>query len=182
MNYYEFTKVAELVARHADTGVRKGQCYWNTLDKLRPDLTPQLRGGLLDPFYDDGRLPEFLAEVQRIWGTPKVKLHPIFVTLNLLPVQRDYKLEAKHLYALTQLVERYGDAVGRITVFRGIGDTIHEGKDTCQVSIRATNYSGDEKADCLTMQSELQKALLVHLAAAPLLPSINTRDHSKPDA
>lgn len=34
-------------------GIRKGQAWFNRLYELRPDLADSIRGGPLDPFYDD---------------------------------------------------------------------------------------------------------------------------------
>lgn len=40
---------------------RMGQAYFNTLHDLHPEIADDFRGGRLDPFYDDTRMPDFLA-------------------------------------------------------------------------------------------------------------------------
>lgn len=46
---------------------RAGQCYFNTLWEHRPDLSEPIRGTALDPFYDDGKVPDFLVAVGERW-------------------------------------------------------------------------------------------------------------------
>jgi hypothetical protein len=36
---------------------RRGQLFFNRLSRYRPDLSSQIRGTDLDPFYDDNNLP-----------------------------------------------------------------------------------------------------------------------------
>ncbi len=40
--------------------LRRGQCYYNALYTLRPDLANEICGTKLDPFYVDERIPAFL--------------------------------------------------------------------------------------------------------------------------
>ncbi len=40
---------------------RKGQTYFNVLAEVRPNIAEMIRGGRLDPYYDDLIVPEFLA-------------------------------------------------------------------------------------------------------------------------
>lgn len=47
---------------------RRGQAYFNVLHDVRPDLARQVRGTIKDPFYDDRRVPKFLAWVCLHWG------------------------------------------------------------------------------------------------------------------
>ena len=44
-------------------GLRKGQAFFNVLLQLEPDVAHRLMGTAEDPFYDDGKLPEFLIRV-----------------------------------------------------------------------------------------------------------------------
>jgi len=46
---------------------RSGQAYFNCLYDARPDLSEQIRGGMLDPFYDDSFIPQFLEFVMHNW-------------------------------------------------------------------------------------------------------------------
>ena len=40
-----------------------GQCYFNALYDVEPELADEIRGTSDDPFYDDGRIPEFMGLV-----------------------------------------------------------------------------------------------------------------------
>lgn len=51
------------VTRKPD-GLRAGQAAFNTLYLVRPDLADEIRGGDLDPFYRDDRLPAFWDWIQ----------------------------------------------------------------------------------------------------------------------
>jgi len=46
---------------------RRGQAYWNFLFEKRIDLTNNMLGTRLDPFYDDERLEDFLEYVKKNW-------------------------------------------------------------------------------------------------------------------
>ena len=46
---------------------RKGQRAFNALCELRPDLSAQVRGTNLDPFYTDSVLPSFYEWVGNNW-------------------------------------------------------------------------------------------------------------------
>lgn len=46
---------------------RYGQVAFNVLFEMRPDLSKQIRGNYLDPFYMSGKLREFHAWVERNW-------------------------------------------------------------------------------------------------------------------
>ncbi len=46
---------------------RVGQAFFNVLRDTRPDLSGVVRGTLDDPFYDDSRIPRFLARVRAVW-------------------------------------------------------------------------------------------------------------------
>ena len=47
--------------------IRIGQAYMNRLSAMRPDLHEKLIGSPNDPFYDDGRLPEFFKFLEAHW-------------------------------------------------------------------------------------------------------------------
>lgn len=53
---------AEWGNRHPD--LRIGQHMFNTLEARHADIAAYIRGTYVDPFYDDKRIPEFLAFVQ----------------------------------------------------------------------------------------------------------------------
>lgn len=46
---------------------RRGQAYYNSLQSIRMDLTSDIVGTKLDPFYDNARLNEFLDYVKKNW-------------------------------------------------------------------------------------------------------------------
>lgn len=46
---------------------RLGQAHFNILWRYRPDLSEQIRGTLLDPFYRDEKVAEFRSWVKRNW-------------------------------------------------------------------------------------------------------------------
>lgn len=46
---------------------RKGQAAFNGLLQVRPDLAELVRGGILDPFHDDNRLPDFEVWLRARW-------------------------------------------------------------------------------------------------------------------
>jgi hypothetical protein len=46
---------------------RVGQCAFNLLVKVRPDIAELLRGSDFDPFNDDSRLSDFYDFVMRYW-------------------------------------------------------------------------------------------------------------------
>lgn len=49
-------------------GWRVGQAYFNVLHQRLPTLANLLRGrAVLDPFYNDGNIPAFLAYVAENW-------------------------------------------------------------------------------------------------------------------
>jgi len=50
-------------ALHNRGALRSGQVYFNTLHDLEPTLADAIRGTMDDPFYDDGRIPEFMGVV-----------------------------------------------------------------------------------------------------------------------
>ena len=46
---------------------RNGQCAFNLLVRVRPDLSEMIRGSLMDPFYRDDRLIDFYDYLSRNW-------------------------------------------------------------------------------------------------------------------
>lgn len=51
-----------------DPTLRRGQAYFNVLLDARPDLAEYVRSTILDPFYSDSIIPEFLAYVEGEWS------------------------------------------------------------------------------------------------------------------
>ena len=49
---------------------RRGQMLFNVLHEHRPDLSGQVRGTALDPFYTDAKVDTFLEFVERNWTVP----------------------------------------------------------------------------------------------------------------
>ena len=55
-------------SRHQEPSQRSGQWAFNLLQETRPDLSNKVCGDALnDPFYDDRKLPNFLAWVAVRW-------------------------------------------------------------------------------------------------------------------
>ena len=46
---------------------RKGQTYFNVLATWNPPAAERVRGSLVDPFYSDEIVPEFLEHTAKIW-------------------------------------------------------------------------------------------------------------------
>jgi hypothetical protein len=57
---YQEAVAVSMRQRH---GLRKGQTFYNVLRELEPELAEQLAGTAEDPYYDDSKLPDFLARV-----------------------------------------------------------------------------------------------------------------------
>lgn len=51
------------VAMRERRGMRKGQTFFNVLLEMEPELAHRLEDTADDPFYNDGKLPEFLLRV-----------------------------------------------------------------------------------------------------------------------
>jgi hypothetical protein len=51
------------VAMRERRGLRKGQAFFNVLQEMEPELADRITSSADDPFYDDGKLPEFLLRV-----------------------------------------------------------------------------------------------------------------------
>ena len=47
---------------------REGQTYFNVLTEARPDLAEKVRGAAIDPFYQDGRIGDFLIFISDNWN------------------------------------------------------------------------------------------------------------------
>lgn len=54
--YFVVAELSDAIL-HRPVGIRVGQAWFNRLNELRPDLAKEIRGGILDPFYADERLP-----------------------------------------------------------------------------------------------------------------------------
>lgn len=52
------TRLADLEL-HMRPELRQGQCLFNTLHRLHPDLSEQIRGTDNDCFYDDNKISNF---------------------------------------------------------------------------------------------------------------------------
>jgi hypothetical protein len=64
-----FDKYVEIVAwtDSLRANWRLGQTYFNVLYRIRPHLAEQVRATDLDPFFDDNRIPSFLAFIEANW-------------------------------------------------------------------------------------------------------------------
>jgi hypothetical protein len=70
MTYKEYARyVLDLQILHATEGgnERRGQLYINALSATRRDLAQKVRGTSFDPYYDDRRIPAFLAWLVQEW-------------------------------------------------------------------------------------------------------------------
>jgi hypothetical protein len=47
-------------------GLRKGQTFFNVLLELEPELAHRLQDTAADPFYNEGKLPEFLLRAGEV--------------------------------------------------------------------------------------------------------------------
>jgi hypothetical protein len=54
------------VAMRERRGMRKGQTFFNALLELQPELAHRLEDTADDPFYNDGKLPQFLLLVEEV--------------------------------------------------------------------------------------------------------------------
>lgn len=66
MTFNEYLSAAAITFRFEPTW-RVGQAYFNALEVNRPDIARKIRDSLVDPFYDDGKLADFLQAVERSW-------------------------------------------------------------------------------------------------------------------
>lgn len=65
MTYQKF--VDEVIAYRILTRQRQGQAYFNVLYSVRPDISEQIRGTDLDPFYKEYVPAECIVFVQEKW-------------------------------------------------------------------------------------------------------------------
>ncbi|WP_372672614.1 hypothetical protein [Amycolatopsis kentuckyensis] len=62
---------------HERPAQAEGQAAFNQLVRERPDIADEIRGGELDPFHDDERLPAFLDHLAaRMTRTVHFAPHP----------------------------------------------------------------------------------------------------------
>ena len=57
---------------HQRPGLRLGQSAYNALFAIHPDLARSVIARDMDPFYDDNRLPAFLAYVDANWNVEEL--------------------------------------------------------------------------------------------------------------
>lgn len=69
------TRMARLMeavdrARELEPSLRRGQAYFNALyfGEHDPEFADEIRGGSLDPFYDDGKIEVMLEALRERWG------------------------------------------------------------------------------------------------------------------
>lgn len=53
-----FIEVLKL--RNENSHLRTGQCYYNVLSDMFPELAREISGTKYDPFYDDDKIKDFL--------------------------------------------------------------------------------------------------------------------------
>lgn len=53
----------------AQLGIRRGQRMANLLQEQKPYLFKQARNAGVDPFYDDAKIPNFLAYIGTHWDS-----------------------------------------------------------------------------------------------------------------
>ena len=59
---------ARVTERQADYPEwREGQTAFNVLHEMRPELANKIRGGTIDPFYRDDKLPYFVEWLEGDW-------------------------------------------------------------------------------------------------------------------
>jgi hypothetical protein len=67
MTFEEWLSEAAKYAVSNNKEQRRGQAYYNCLASVRMDLTNNIMGTKLDPFYDNNRLNDFLEYVKKNW-------------------------------------------------------------------------------------------------------------------
>ena len=67
MTFEEWLSEAAKYAVKNNKEQRRGQAYFNCLDSIRKDITFNIVGTKLDPFYDNARINDFLDYVKRNW-------------------------------------------------------------------------------------------------------------------
>lgn len=67
MTFEEWLSEAAKYAVKNNKEQRRGQAYYNYLSSVRMDLTNNIMGTKLDPFYDDRVLEDFIEYVKRNW-------------------------------------------------------------------------------------------------------------------
>lgn len=55
-------------AHRANPEWRYGQAAFNVLERLEPELAEEVRGTVLDPFHQTGRVPEFMLWAEKRLG------------------------------------------------------------------------------------------------------------------
>lgn len=68
-NPVTFSQYLRLVAlaKEDNPSLRNGQVYFNVLNNVRPDLANRIRSTLIDPYYEDCNLAQFLVFVSKEW-------------------------------------------------------------------------------------------------------------------
>jgi hypothetical protein len=56
-------------ARNTDKSQRSGQIHFNVLHEMSPELANSFRGGDMDPFYRDDKIPAFLDHLEKLLST-----------------------------------------------------------------------------------------------------------------
>lgn len=60
-DYQEFLLAA--LRAYEDEPWRMGQSYFNVLRERHPEIAEHYRGSMVDPFYNDSLIPEFLWDL-----------------------------------------------------------------------------------------------------------------------
>lgn len=56
-------------ARNTDKSQRRGQIHFNVLHEMSLELANSFRGGDMDPFYSDDKIPAFLDHLEKLLST-----------------------------------------------------------------------------------------------------------------
>jgi hypothetical protein len=64
--YLQAVRAAQ--SRNTDKSQRNGQIHFNVLHEMDPQLADSFRGGDLDPFHRDDRIPAFLDHLEKLYS------------------------------------------------------------------------------------------------------------------
>lgn len=66
-SFYEFADFINIISGERPEHLRLGQYAFNVLWEEHPEIAARIRGTASDPFYEDGRMPQFISAVLMLW-------------------------------------------------------------------------------------------------------------------
>ena len=61
MKYYK--RVQSQLKKKSNKCLRKGQLMFNILHEMYPDLAKEIKGSVIDPFFIDSNIPDFIKYI-----------------------------------------------------------------------------------------------------------------------